>query len=41
MGLVSGLPLTNRSHLRVLPGGAHIAQPRRMLVSRILGGGQT
>ena len=27
--------------LRVLPGGAHIAQPRRIPVRRILGGGRT
>ena len=40
MGFVSGLSLANHSGSRVLPGGAHIAQPRWMLGRRILGGGR-
>ena len=40
MGLVSRWPLANRSN-SVLPGGAHIAQPRWMLVRGILGSGRT
>ena len=39
MGLVSGLSLAGHSG-SVLPGGAHIAQPRRM-PARILKGGRT
>ena len=42
MGLVSGLSLAKSLFwLRVLPGGADIAQPRWMPARRILGGGQT
>ena len=40
MGLASGFSLS--SHwLRVLPGGAHTAQPSWMPIGRILGGGRT
>ena len=28
MGLISGLSLANHSNSRVLPGGAHLVQPR-------------
>ena len=38
MGLVSRWPLANRSN-SVLPGGAHIAQPRWMLARGILESG--
>ena len=41
MGLVSWLSLANHSDSRVLPGGAHIVQPRWMQERRILGGCQT
>ena len=41
MGLVSGLSLANHSDSRVLPGGAHLVQPRWMPERRILGGGWT
>ena len=40
MGLVSGLSLANHSD-SVIPGGAHLVQPRWMPDRRILGGGQT
>ena len=40
MGLVSGLSLANHSD-RVLPGSAHLDQPRWMPERRILGGGRT
>ena len=40
MGLVSGLSLADHSD-SVLPGGAHLVQPRWMPERRILGGGQT
>ena len=41
MGLVSGLSLASHSDSEFLPGGAHLVQPRRRPVRRILGGGQT
>ena len=40
MGLVSGWSLVNHSN-SVFPGGAHIVQPRWMLVGGILGSGWT
>ena len=39
--LVSGSSLANHSDSRVLPGGAHLVQPRWMPERRILGGSRT
>ena len=41
MELISRLSLGQSFWLRVLPSGAHIAQPRWMPARRILGGGRT